>query len=506
MRLCVALLLVLSACLLQSPASAQSLPTADELIAKHAAAVGAAPKIYRETIVSTGTLGSTKTMHFQIGDDYRDVFERGGLHTEEGSFKGEGWSQNANGITLAQSDDPATERADNVAKVVTRVTTPVDAFVVSQLNPQKYGTRTFYDPATYMIVRRESIRPTATRTYTYEGFAKFGARTLAKRWTESSPKDLLEQHYDRAEYVENDVVPAEVEEPGSRRTLVEFPPGVTDVKLPAHFVQKQIDVGLTIGGRTVDFTLDSGASTILMDPDLAKQLGLPLINKRSEVAAQRFTGFDVIVPEIHIGSLVMKNIAVSVAPMPAVHPDGTKPMGLLGFDFLAQLGVTIDYEHQVVSVTPAESFKAPAGTTTYPLDVLLDDGIPTVSIKIGKTVAKKMMFDTGFVGELIFFDEFARRNAGTFGPSIGEGHMFGVGGRVPVSYYNFPTLDIGNIHFREYEAATMPSGSYDYEYDGLIGTEMLRNFTVSLDYTNARVYLTLNAQGATASRRVHRNY
>ena len=78
------------------------------------------------------------------------------------------------------------------------------------------------------------------------------------------------------EYDAGPVTDADVAVAQSLRHLVRFPNGVTSLDLPATFGRQHVYVRVTINGRGLDYVLDTGASGISIDMQVARELGLPL--------------------------------------------------------------------------------------------------------------------------------------------------------------------------------------------------------------------------------------
>ncbi|HTV72541.1 MAG TPA: hypothetical protein VME66_02405 [Candidatus Acidoferrales bacterium] len=61
---------------------------------------------------------------------------------------------------------------------------------------------------------------------------------------------------------------------------------------------------------------------------------------------------------------------------------------------------------------------------------------------------------------------------------------------------------LGRIDFTEFTGYRVTSAqSFNYDYDGIIGPDLLSLFNVDLDYTDARVYLVPNKFGHQAGLR-----
>lgn len=490
MRVMLALLFLLGVSSATVARGADAPLTADEILARARTAQGARPDNYRETVMGEGSLGSTVVTTYRSGKNVRVTRDRGTLHYESGTYNGEDWVQNDNGLTTLNPKDAGAEAPEHITTTVTHVTTPVDAWVIAKMNARAAGTRTYYDAATFLPVRFEQVGPTGSVVTTYDAFGTFGARTLAKNWTVSSAANSLQMHYTRAEYAQGAASDDDVRERGTLRELVEFPPDTRRVVLPVRVIGNDVYVRVNIGPRAVDFLLDTGASGIFIDAGVAKTLGLNLTNARSEVTAQRYTTYDSKIPELHVGGLVMRNIAVIVGPMPSFDVGGLRAVGLLGFDFLAQLGVTIDYANQTLTLVPANAYVPPTDPQTYPFTVRLGGGVPMVTVHVDGAVAERMMFDTGWQGDLGFFDYFTRRYPQAFHRDLGPQLMYGVGGAFSSERFQFQDVKIGPIHFEDFIGLRIPPSSYAYASDGVVGNNLLSKFTVDLDYTGGMVYLT----------------
>jgi predicted aspartyl protease len=398
-------------------------------------------------------------------------------------------------LTLAVTNDPGKEAQEPLTTAVTRVTKPVDAYLITELNVHASGTRSYYDPVTFQLLRKEAVDPTGTVVTVYGDYAQFGARTLAKHWTVSSAESHLEMHYERTEYVAGSVTAANVAEPSTQRTLVEFPAGVTQVDLPARTVRDAVYVTVQIGAKSFDFELDTGAGSIAIDPSVARDAGLTLSSGTCVVTAQRYTAYETKIPEMRIGSLRMHDIAVNVVPIPAGQGESVRPVGLLGFDFLAQLGVTIDYENELVRVVPADKYVPPSGPRTSAFPVRLGGNVPMLTMSVGKAVAERMILDTGCSCQLDFFDYFTRRYPDAFRDDVGQVKGYGVGGAVDGEMFRLRDVGLGPAHFQNLLGTRISGASYQYRADGLLGNQLLVFFTIGLDYTHGQIYLTPNAFG-----------
>ncbi|MGD0050254.1 MAG: retropepsin-like aspartic protease [Vulcanimicrobiaceae bacterium] len=490
------LLAALLACSAAATAD-DTVPDSATIRAKVAAAMGPLPTAYHETDETTSS-GELTAMEYRAvrGQSWRHVYNSGPFHFEEGLDKAQAWHQNDNGQTILDQPDPGFATSETTTTTVSRVHTPVEAYVIATLDAQGYGTKQYVDPTTWQTVRRERIEANGIETTTYDDVRLDHDRTFAHHWHIVDPISETAEDVRVTAYDHDPVTDEQVAIAPPLRALVTVPGGADSVTLPTQFTDSDVIVRVTINGRGLDFILDTGADGIYMDLDVAKQLGLPFYGRSSAVVAQRFTTARTIVPEMHVGNLVMRNVAVQLAPQGWDAGPYVKAVGLLGFDFLAELGVTIDYEHQRVTVVPGGAYVPPTDPHTIALDVRIGGGAPHASVRINGALGERWILDTGHGGTFMIFDYFARRHP----EAVHDEHNWGahsdpvvfsgVGGEFDTRPYVIANLQLSNLDFVDVLGyRVMSKGSYDWDDDGLIGSSFLRLFTVGLDYGNSSVYL-----------------
>ena len=292
---------------------------------------------------------------------------------------------------------------------MTRVRAPSDAYAIATLNAKGFGRKELVDAATWHVLRRERIVATGTITTTYDDVRDDQGRVFAHHWHVDNKIAQTTSDSRVTEYVPGAVSDAELARPPSRRALVAFPDGVTSVELTADFAD-HVYVPVRVGDTEVDFVLDSGASGIVVDTNVAKRAGLRLYGEHAHVVAGRATYARAVAPELHVGPLAMRDVMVGVIPLGWTGKRGGRIGGLLGFDFLAQLGVTIDYAQRRVTVVPGSAYVPPSGPETTALPARFGRGIPLVTASFDGAVAERMGLDTGANGSFLLFDYFTRPN------------------------------------------------------------------------------------------------
>jgi len=482
------------------------LPSATEILAHVADVAGPLPAREHLTIAFTSASLSGSHRTVRRGDDFRTIYEEGPLHTEIGRLGAMDWHQNENGETVRDTPDPGFASHEDYEPSVHRLAPPADGYVVANLSLSGYGTKEYIDASTWRIVRRDVLSASGTTTTRYDDFRRVAGHERAWHWTleDGHPENAAD--YKVVVDSDADVADAELAIPPDRRALVEFPAPPGPVMLPAHFDHDQIYVRIDIAGRGLDFLLDTGASEIAIDADVAKQLGLAVVGVRSYAgSAQRFSGGHAVIPEIRIGDLRMHDVVVATIPSLRMGGARTKVVGLLGFDFIDALGLKIDYAHQEISAVPRDAF-APPGGDAIALDARLGGGSPQVDVRINGALGKRFVLDTGASGSLVIFDYFARRYPKTLvdlGGGENRGRRYaGVGGAIQTEPYQVATIELGPLAFHKFVVYRVISrGSFPVAADGLIGADLLRYFDLYTDYAHGRLYLAPNDDGRAVVRR-----
>jgi hypothetical protein len=449
------------------------------------------------------------------GKDYVDTRALGPSTTAEGSYQGQRWRRDENGyvrpVNGVHEEDVSSARAlqrsilgeeSQYVRLLGQVTTPVTAYVVEVDPPAGRHEWLFFDTSSGSLVRQEQADVDRRVVTIYDDFRTTDG--IVVPWhvhrSDGFPKNDMDWRISTLDY-DVPVSSTELEIPPSRTDAVVFPAGVSDVRIPARIERGHIIIRVVINGRGLDFALDSGAGTIVIDRDVANELGLQTFGLETQTVAGTFDRSSAMIPTMKIGDLTMQDVVVDSLPFQYQADPDTRIVGLLGYDFLAGIVAKVDYWNGTVDAIDRTTFQLPAHDA-FELPMALDDQVPMVSATIGSGTGDYFIVDTGSDRVLVFAgfaqdhpDDLADARAsdsqhqGMFVIAAG-----GVGGTLLLEPTMVKAFHFGGVQFQNfvvYQVLGAPAFQGE-DADGLIGYEFLEYFDVYFDYADSLLVLLPN--------------
>jgi hypothetical protein len=257
------------------------------------------------------------------------------------------------------------------------------------------------------------------------------------------------------------------------------------------------------GSKPQPLMLDTGSAASLFDPPLAKSLGFEPESQNEGFfgVGNRKSSLTLLKPaaclEMGGAHAEVRLLGFDLSLISSV--EGTPIRGTLGGEFLKHFVVVIDYAKQTLRVLDP-SFEYHGDGVILP--VTIDRQIfTTVRIhkRSGETVEGKFYVDTGTRTALSLNSPFVRDNHLLDGETAIPVATLGVGmgGESVATVYRVRELELGPLHF----SGVVATASHDEKgvfadpnVAGIIGGELLRKFTVILDYPHQRVILEKGPQ------------
>jgi len=250
------------------------------------------------------------------------------------------------------------------------------------------------------------------------------------------------------------------------------------------------------------FTIDTGATLTVIDPAAARRAGLPVrdAGRRSNVgiasadtsmATTAGARIDIPgLPPFSPPTLYVVPVRASAGPL------GHAIDGVLGTDVLSGRVVEFDYGGARVRVRPSTGADPPnrKASVVFSLEgnVLIAPG--TLTLPDGERVIARLLVDTGSNGALTLTSPFVRRhNLVARFPSRQMNLAIGINGTATSPVVALAALAFGDAVIRAPNAAlSQATAGLDAstDFDGIVGAELLKQFTLTIDYPRRRLVLS----------------
>jgi hypothetical protein len=431
------------------------------------------------------------------GGDYQTTERLGNFVWANGSDGGRHWSEDANGLVTQSSNlfsevDPfsialrAPENPTGAVKLLGMTSGTPPQYVVEVTPSSGLVERRYYDARSYLLARVERIDYDGHRqVWEYGDYRSvYGWNVAHLVRYERDGSTVTEQTqlltYERL----TSAVPS-LAMPLSH-PLFDLG-GAASVAIPADFTQDGIFVPVIVGGRKLDFQLDSGSSDMLLDPGIAKELGMETSGAYTLSFAGDINLANARAPSVSIGDLSAANVAFSTAGFVEDLP-GRRVVGLLGTDFIASGVLEVNFEkNQLTMYRSLPAGLAAQGWSALPLR--LDYGVPVLKANFSG-LDGHFVADLGASDTTLYPHYFARYpnhvppgTPDAFQMMTLGNHPFGVKG------ITMRRMVLGDWVFGSVQVV-VPSVQYaqDRDYDGLIGRNTLSNFDLIFDYADSQLW------------------
>jgi len=375
------------------------------------------------------------------------------------------------------------------------------AYPAVKITPQ--GAEPFevwFDPATHYVVREVQLTGSQPNTFILSNFSHIGGLLV--------PQQTIDRVGGNPKFDTITTVTAidlgglqlagRYAPPAPPPNSAQWPAGQNSVSLPFRLLNNHIYVDASINGKPPEaFMFDTGA-TDLLDAGSAKRLGvaaegaLPSGGFGDKIASSGFAK----VRSVSLGGLTLPDQVfgtIDLSGLSAV--EGTKLAGLLGYEFVKRAVLTIDYAGRTLTFTRQETFHPPAGVGAIPFTFA--EHVPMISGSVDG-FAGEFELDTGSRGALTVMAPFAaqhdlvKRYGATRSATVG----YGVGGPSKALLARAVKLDLAGVTVDApiTEIITDKGGAAEAARTaGNIGGDILKRFTVVLDYAHQKLWLEPNA-------------
>lgn len=167
---------------------------------------------------------------------------------------------------------------------------------------------------------------------------------------------------------------------------------------------------ISVNGRGPwDFVVDTGTNQTVLDPALAKELGLATAGRVTlNTLAGQQRALLAWTDLISAGEASVQKLEVLVGGIDAVRGLDGRVRGVLGLDFLYHFAFSLDYEHTRLRLFPLDLLADPEESGLASVDVQLVDGRLLVPCEWQGAAKRLLALDSGIADVLLF----AERGAG----------------------------------------------------------------------------------------------
>ena len=469
------------------------LPSLAEIRAR-LVATAAMPSSYRLTKTILSSDGSATTVQVvHRGDDERTTRDVGPLRVESGVYHGTHWIEDQNGQIVRVRTDAVDEARSDQATFTTVRDPDGDGhhLVISTVTAHKVGRRETVDTATWRVERVETFSVDGTIVRTEDDVRASDGVSFPHHIHTVNPIEKSTSDERVTAFTAGPVTDEEVAPPPSGPPVVHFPPGRNVVRIPFRYVEGELIVRVTVAGRGLDFALDTGAGAIAIDETPAAQPGLPDLHAPT---SWRQRTERVRVPQLDVGDLSLRNVVIMSGPLGMHIEKRTRVAGLLGFDFLDELGVTVDYNRQELIVVPAADYVPPNDAATRVLPVRLGSYLPLIDASFNGVNGSRFVLDTGCAFPFMIFNNFAyNHSAAMYGTeALAQDEVtVGYAGRADEHSMYAHAIGVAGLVAPGVDGIRDDgTQGFGHPLDGLIGDPLWSAFTLGLDWQHGNVYLT----------------
>jgi hypothetical protein len=283
------------------------------------------------------------------------------------------------------------------------------------------------------------------------------------------------------------------------KTASDAQPADTAATLPFNLIDNRIFIAVTLNGHgPFHCILDTGADAMITS-ELAKSLGLKVTSagQTGGVGEKMVDYGAAYVSQLKIGGLDVGGIDVAVIPSEdSQNVFGTIPMdGVIGLPIFEKYVVKIDYLQHQVTFLPFHAFVHKGSGAVVPFERLAQ--IPVVKSELDGVPAR-FGIDTGARSSLLLYAPFVEKNdlRKKYNAKLEGITGWGIGGPVRSQIARAKHLKLGDVETHDLvirlplQKSGLTTGSH---LDGLVGPDVLKQFTVYFDYSRRRMTLEKNA-------------
>ncbi|MGB8602303.1 MAG: aspartyl protease family protein [Rhizomicrobium sp.] len=495
---------------------AQAAPSVAQILTANKAAVGQPPrgKPTLQTdyaLTAFGMTGSATTQTDSVQGWSVTSMVLGPMKEKNGFDGHAPWDQDTSGVVTTQDTEEAKQlavnqayrdsnvwwRADRGGATITAAekTDSGKSFTVLTVTPPNGKTfDAWFDQGSHQLARLVEKHAADTNTTRYDDYrATNGYKLPGKIITDGGrgEKYLITQTLTKARFV-----PAQKQTnyapPKAQVADFTIADGAAETSLPITLINNHIYGTAKFNGKSITAIFDTGGLN-LVTPKTAHELGLkvegtiPGGGAGEGIMEASISHADTIT----VGDATVHNQQIIILPLDAMAPVEGMPMpGMIGYETFRRFVTRIDYMGGTLTLIDPATFDAKDAGTEIPF--ILNGRVPQIKGSF-EGIPATFDIDTGSRSELTVNKPFAERNnlrATHKGVDAVSG--WGVGGPTTGYVTRASEITLGSVKVPNIvaELADQNKGAFaGDDYNGNIGSGLLKRFIVTFDYAHQKMYL-----------------
>lgn len=260
--------------------------------------------------------------------------------------------------------------------------------------------------------------------------------------------------------------------------------------VPFDFIKSHIFVQARLNGHAGLWLLDSGANTTVVSPRAASLGKCKPVEVKVQSDPYGISGF-VSAEQLQVGGVSAPVKVIGVLPRLSdkiLRTDGVFIDGIIGFDWLRNFRVRIDYRSRKLTLArPGTATKPGKGRAIIPMEVV--NGVPLVPVAINGGPVRQCLVDTGANVVNIRWDMARASGIHENHPELQPGpRIHGLSGNENTMAIVLRRLALGKVVFTSVPVSLYEDRSMPWLY-GKIGNGLFESFKLTLDASNNQVIL-----------------
>ncbi|MEM7086583.1 MAG: aspartyl protease family protein [Bacteroidota bacterium] len=286
-----------------------------------------------------------------------------------------------------------------------------------------------------------------------------------------------------------------------------FPEGKKRDRIPFDLVNNLAVIPIEINGKKLSFLLDTGVNnTLLFSLNQADSLEIKNVTPvkiRGLGDGGDIEALKSLNNEVRVGAAVDKNHEVYVIFDQDINFSprmGVPIHGVIGYDFYKDFVVKTDYDSELLTIYDPEQYKPKRCSGCETFDIILARNKPYIKNRIkafDQDHEVTLLIDSGASDALWLFDEdygISDTPKNYFMDFLGLGLSGGVyGKRSKVEEVSLGSFSFKNVNVAYPDSLALKNLRTRGARNGTLGSDILKRFTVIMDYPSRKITLKKNA-------------